>query len=124
MPHTTEVNMACVFVSYKLPNYEEGRELYERWMVNRGLEHVMKLQGLKEVRSFRDLDEENGKVSAMPFFESLADALKIAGSNSWQHVMANFSAFGIDDVQLTFLKSSPLVPSPMIPNQMAISQSK
>ena len=105
--------MACVYVSYKLPQNEESRSLYDQWVSNQGLRKVFGLRGLKEIRSYRDFTVDTD-VTVLLFFDTDENAMQVMSSPIWHKVLADFSVCEISDVQLTVLKASPLIPESIV----------
>ena len=101
--------MVCVLCQFNPPTDPVLLGEYSRWFTGEGLEQIQAIEGLQEMRVFRNYSGDSPLVTAMVFFPDLRSALQMADSDMWRTLVANLTRWRCEDVMLTVLEPSPLV---------------
>jgi hypothetical protein len=90
---------------------------YVAWITGPGMKQVLTLQGLQEVKAFREHTTLlTPRIMAMLFFIDLRPALQAASSDAWLNILSNLTRLGAPGVELTVLEPSPLFPKALLPS--------
>ena len=107
--------MICVLCRYELPNDQAQLADYGSWITDEGIKQILQLEGLREIRAYRDCGTTGERTTGIMLFEDLRSALNVASSDIWRDFMTNMSRWGCTEVELSVLEPSPLLPLPMYP---------
>ena len=102
--------MACVLCQFDPPTDTAMLGEYTRWFAGEGLADLRAIEGLQELRVFRNYSGGSPLVTAMAFFPDVRSALQLAASDTWRTLAANLARWGCGDLLLTVLEPSPIVP--------------
>jgi hypothetical protein len=108
--------MACVMCQFDLPKDPEKLAAYSRWVATEGLADILRGDGLTEMRVYRNHAGASPQVTALIFFLDSASALRMANSPAWHALAAGLTNFGCEDLTLTLLEPSHIIPPFKNPN--------
>ena len=103
--------MTCVLCQFDSPTDPALLEEYARWFAGEGLASLHAIEGLQELRVFRNYSGGRPLVTAMAFFPDIRLALQLAASDTWRTLAANLARWRCSDILLTVLEPSPIVPA-------------
>ncbi|MBI4236444.1 MAG: hypothetical protein HY688_03700 [Chloroflexi bacterium] len=107
--------MACILVQFDPPRDPAALEEYARWFRGDAARMMRSIEGLTEARAFRNVTGTSPLVTTIAFFQDLPQALAAARSPLWNQLVASLSRWGCDNLLVTLLESSPILPEPQRP---------
>lgn len=107
--------MTCVLCQFDLPQEADQMTAYSAWIRGGGLKGILAIEGLTEMRVYRNIAESSPQVTAMIFFKDTHTAMKAASTSAWPELVSALTRYHCRDVTLTLLDTSPLFPEPLRP---------
>ena len=106
---STTCEMANILCQYTFPTDQTSLNQYESWITQGVLDEVMTLEGLVELRAFRDYAAARPRVTIFLSFRDLKSALQAASAGVWRALVSNLTYWGATGVEVTLLEPSPLL---------------
>lgn len=103
--------LACILLQFDPPRDLARLQEYAGWFQGEGGELMRRVDGLSELRVYRNVTGESPVVTAIVFFNEMPTALAAARSPFWQQLVGNLTRWGCDGIQVTLLEPSPILPA-------------
>lgn len=102
--------MACILVQFDPPRDPKSFEEYAHWFLEDGARLIRATEGLSDLHVFRNVTGQSPVVTAIAYFPEMRGALAAARSSLWSEMVSGLSRWGCDNLQVTLLEPSPILP--------------